>query len=298
MLQTRSPSGAMVIASLLLFACSDAQTRSAEEVGRSSQAIYSGTTPLHTAEELGVALVDAPDGRGTREWGTGTFIDNTHVLTAWHLVNDGARTPSSILLQMGAQTFQTTKVFKHKSLDIAVLRVSPPATINGNGSNYSRPVATLTGDEVYQQGISDVVCYGYGANDLVAGNDPTVIKVLDAVRRGTGYADRADDLTSLHPHVLSRKDDLVKRGLMTAEQIDRMGELAPKLLSGEGGSPEAKAAALLRNRAFTHFYQAWQEIERHLDFLYAFDPEGYASYPTLYPHRPPKKKPIVGPPVV
>jgi len=124
--------------------------------------------------------------------------------------------------------------------------------------------------------------------DLIAGQDPAVGKVLDAIRPGTGYADRADDLTALHPLLLARKAAIVNMGVMTEAQVDRVGALAPKLLA-EDYDQASVAAALLRNRAFTHFYAAWSEVERHLDFVFFHDPDARAGYPNLYPRRPSKK---------
>ena len=127
--------------------------------------------------------------------------------------------------------------------------------------------------------------------DLIAVDDPAVRKILDAIRPGTGYADRADDLTALHPHLDARKEKIISMGVMTEAQIDRIGVLGSTLLVQENNKEAADAATLLRNQAFTYFYAAWREVERHIDFVYFHDSEARAAYPSLYPHRPSKKTP-------
>lgn len=118
--------------------------------------------------------------------------------------------------------------------------------------------------------------------DLVAGDDSKTRKVLEQVRPGFGYRDRADDLTALYPQLDLRRADLVRRELMTEEQITRVGTLAPELLREPTDARAMTEAALLRDRAWTHFQRAWREIRRHLAFLYADDPAGLQRYPNLY----------------
>lgn len=118
--------------------------------------------------------------------------------------------------------------------------------------------------------------------DLVAPKETKVVELLDRIRPGWGYRDRADDLTALYPELHRRRADLVRRELMTEEQIARVGTLAPKLLQGPKDTVASAKAALLRDRAWTHFIRAWREIRRHLAFLYSYDPAGLKEYPSLY----------------
>ena len=119
--------------------------------------------------------------------------------------------------------------------------------------------------------------------DLVAGDETDVARALQDVRPGTGYRDRADDLTTLHPHLDNRRDDLVARQLMTAAQIDRIGSLGSLLLAPQGDqAPELKAARLLHDKAFTYYYQADDEIRRHLEFLHWYNAEALKAYPKIF----------------
>lgn len=131
---------------------------------------------------------------------------------------------------------------------------------------------------------------------VVAGDVADVLQVIEAVRPGTGYADRARDLSRLHPQLVRFQDVLLRKELMTEAEIDRVGELGT-LLPASGPKPkEIEAARLLRNKAWTHFVTAWREINRHLDFLYYFDPMGRSRYPSLYAKTPaPERKPKPAP---
>ena len=126
---------------------------------------------------------------------------------------------------------------------------------------------------------------------IIAGEDSEVKRTLEKVRPGTGYRDRADDLTALHPFVLERKAEILQKELMIEAEMRRMGEIAPLLLDPKGGpSSEIEAARLLRNQAWTHFLRAYEEIQRHVAFVHYYAPDRLKAYPNLFRHKPAKKK--------
>jgi hypothetical protein len=127
--------------------------------------------------------------------------------------------------------------------------------------------------------------------DLLAEDDAEVQRTLKLVQPGTGYRDMADDLTALHPHLLSRRSAIVATTLMTDAEIDRIGEVAPLLLGPKKAEAKAlKAARLLRNRAWTHYLRAYNEIRRHATFLHTDDQDKLDAYPNIFDRGGPKKK--------
>lgn len=122
--------------------------------------------------------------------------------------------------------------------------------------------------------------------ELVAPSDLEVVGVLTIVRPGTGYADRAKDLSRLHPQLVRYQAEIVRRELMSAAEIDRVGELGALLAVGGPKPRDAEAARLLRNRAWTLFAQAYRELNAHLDFLHRHAPTARGRYPSLYARSP------------
>ena len=127
--------------------------------------------------------------------------------------------------------------------------------------------------------------------DFVASDDDAVARILKQVSPGSGFKDRADDLTAIHPHLAQRRKEIVRKELMTEAQIDRVGELAPVLLDPKAGTPqELLDARLLRDKSWTHFLAAYNEIRRHAAFLHFFDQEKFDEYPSVYHRNKPASK--------
>lgn len=127
--------------------------------------------------------------------------------------------------------------------------------------------------------------------DFIASDDDAVVRVLAQVSPGSGFKDRADDLTAIHPHLVERRKEIVRKELMTEAQIDRVGELAPVLLDPKAGKPqELLDARLLRDKAWTHFLAAYNEIRRHVAFLHFYDQEKLDEYPSVYRRGTPASK--------
>jgi hypothetical protein len=122
--------------------------------------------------------------------------------------------------------------------------------------------------------------------DLLAGNDAEVRRTLKIIQPGSGYRDMADDLTAIHPLLLSRQAAIVATTIMTDAQIDRVGELAPLLLAPKKAEPTAlKAARLLRDRAWTYYLRSYNEIMRHVTFIHTNAPDKLDAYPNIF-YRP------------
>ena len=143
-------------------------------------------------------------------------------------------------------------------------------------------ITNLDGQTLYKEG-RELKNKAVQVLKFVDGSNKEVQKVIHVTNPGTGYLDCANDLTAIEPHIEQRRADIIERKLMTAEEIDRMSELAPILLDFAGGkkSQNKEAAKLLKKQAWTHFYNAYKEVRRHIEYIHFHNPEALKEYPTL-----------------
>ena len=131
--------------------------------------------------------------------------------------------------------------------------------------------------------------------NLKYGEDPDVMRTVEKAKPGTGYKDKASDLTAYYPILDKNREKLVEAELITEEEIDRVGTL-PELLMDKTRDPK-KAAKLLCNQAWVYFLESYHKIRRHVEFLHYNNPEKLGKYPSLFSYgrtkksRKPEEKP-------
>ncbi|MCK6512309.1 hypothetical protein L6R29_20455, partial [Myxococcota bacterium] len=112
---------------------------------------------------------------------------------------------------------------------------------------------------------------------VVGRGDADVQRVLEEVRPGAGYEDRADDLKDLHSAVKRYRSVLLKKELLTEEEMDAMPRLAESLLAPSKEKAALEKARLLRDQAWTYFVRIQREMARYLRFIYDGQPEVLAQ---------------------
>ena len=89
--------------------------------------------------------------------------------------------------------------------------------------------------------------------------------VLAAVRPGTGYENRANDVAALHSQLVRFEGTLVERQLMTSDRIAKFGAMTKALLKPLSDSNDVMAAKKLHDQTFSYFIESWTEV--HLRFV-------------------------------
>lgn len=112
---------------------------------------------------------------------------------------------------------------------------------------------------------------------VVGRGDADVQRVLEEVRSGTGYEDRANDLKDLHSAVKRYRSVLLKKELLTEEEMDAMPRLAESLLAPSKEKAALEKARLLRDQTWTYFVRIQREMARYLRFIYDGQPEVLAQ---------------------
>lgn len=134
--------------------------------------------------------------------------------------------------------------------------------------------------ELYQK-AGDEKTWAVKVLDIVGHGDETTQKVLDDVRPGSGYQDRADDLAALHPQLVRYQDVLVEKQLMTQRRIAELGAMTKQLLAPGEGTSELTAAEKLENQAFSYFLEAWDAVIQPLRYVMDLDGDP-TPLPSLY----------------
>jgi hypothetical protein len=125
---------------------------------------------------------------------------------------------------------------------------------------------------------------------FVGRGDSEVSRVLAVVKPGTGYVDRANDLLDLHTAIKKYQADILKKELLSAEQIEAMPTMAEQLLAPSQETANIATLRQMRDRAWSYFFHLHQEADRHLRFLYAYEPDKISALPALFIRKQNKKK--------
>ncbi|MFC1643070.1 trypsin-like serine protease [Myxococcota bacterium] len=111
------------------------------------------------------------------EMGSGSLLSNTWVLTAAHVVNGTvADTTVELPSTINPQAIQTSKIVKHPSLDVALVKLASPMSIPNSllaswtTSEYSKSISSETTSSI--AGLR-AICAGYG-NDTFEGGQGTL----------------------------------------------------------------------------------------------------------------------------
>jgi hypothetical protein len=118
---------------------------------------------------------------------------------------------------------------------------------------------------------------------------------VEAIRRGKGYANLADDLLALGLLLRSLWHRIKDRVLVAREDVDRAMVLSASLHKALG-SRESNADPLVepndprfvRAQAYTLFYRAYDECRRGVTCLRWHDGDARHIVPSLYSRRPPQ----------
>ncbi len=125
---------------------------------------------------------------------------------------------------------------------------------------------------------------------VVGRGDPQVQRLLNKIRPGTGYEDRANDLNDLYPTVKHYQEILLKKALLTEAQIESIPKLAESLLAPSKEKAALQKARLLRDRAWTYFLKIQKEMARYLRFIYHDEPTILAQIDLYAPTTASKSK--------
>ena len=120
------------------------------------------------------------------------------------------------------------------------------------------------------------------ALEFYAEDDPQIRFVLEVIRPGTGYVDRAEDLQKLYAALQPYRDQLLQRQLLSIEDIERIPKLAEQLLEPSTSETKIKDARLLRDRAWTLLVEAYNEVMHHLRFVLRHTPTEFAQLGSLF----------------
>ncbi|MCK6511053.1 hypothetical protein L6R29_13910 [Myxococcota bacterium] len=117
---------------------------------------------------------------------------------------------------------------------------------------------------------------------VVGFGDKKVEEVIEKVKPGTGYVDRANDLQDLSRAVETYKATILQKELLTPAQITSLQSMAEALLAPTQSESVSEEARLERDRAWTFFLDIQAEADRHMQFLYAKDPKKREALPVLH----------------
>ncbi|HEU4538075.1 MAG TPA: hypothetical protein VFS00_28335, partial [Polyangiaceae bacterium] len=111
-----------------------------------------------------------------------------------------------------------------------------------------------------------------------------------SIRSGTGYLDTANDLTALAAIFHAAWPEVASKSIVTIEEVNRAAELGPRLVGaigrrqqGTDGAGEAGEAHEQLARAYTLFFNAYDECRRGVAFVRWREGDADAFAPTLRP---------------
>ena len=126
--------------------------------------------------------------------------------------------------------------------------------------------------------------------ELKYGDEPMVARVLKVTKPGTGYVDRAEDLTAFYMILDERREELVATSLITNEEIDRAGLLPELLVDKTDNTKDNKEAArLLQDKAWAYFLINYHNIRKHIEFIH-YNSDKLDEYPSLFKRKRRKSK--------
>jgi hypothetical protein len=110
------------------------------------------------------------------------------------------------------------------------------------------------------------------------------------IRKGTGYLDTAQDLTALAALFRASWPEVVSKSIVTMAEVDRAAELGPLLIGAFGrrqqGTEGMRAQAEAQDRlarAYTLFFNAYDDCRRAVSFVRWREGDADAFAPTLRP---------------
>ena len=133
------------------------------------------------------------------------------------------------------------------------------------------------------------------AADFIWIKDKKVRKILADIRKGHGYLDRANDLMALADLFLSRLEEAMAETNITEQDIHNLSNMGIQLINLI--HPETKESAatdmkLMRDQAYTLFFEKYEAIRRAAKYVFWMDEEKLQTdYPALHSMTPRSSKP-------
>ncbi len=129
------------------------------------------------------------------------------------------------------------------------------------------------------------------AADYIWRKDSDTLLLLRDIRQGSGNKDLADDLLRLSQLFQDRWNTASNRTDVTLEMVNEASELSTRLLSALMDE-KVRENLDTRNRAWTYFLNAFEEVHDAGRYLYRRTPEAMTRYPSLHSMR--KRSPSKG----
>ena len=124
------------------------------------------------------------------------------------------------------------------------------------------------------------------AAEFIWRTNKNVLKRIDDIRKGRGYTDRSNDLIALSALYTSRFEEAADKINVTQEKIDNMAKLGLELIAlidyQKSGNTEIEEMKLLRDQAYTLFFDTYEKIRHAGMYMFWEDEEKLADYPSLH----------------